>query len=60
MPEHKNADAAILASRRDYFAAAALSGLVVNENVGFNRYKAVSAEAFAFADAMLKEEVKNA
>lgn len=44
-------------SKRDYFAAAALTGLLARSGAaaeGSNVYMSVAAEAFEYADAMLK------
>jgi hypothetical protein len=44
-------------SKRDYFAAAALTGLLAREtgaSEGTDAYASIAAEAFEYADAMLK------
>lgn len=45
-------------SLRDYFAACAMQGLVVGESDAFQARHSVATEAYAIADAMMKERAK--
>jgi hypothetical protein len=45
-------------SLRDYFAAAALSGMYANPDHSYNTHFVGAAEAYAMADAMLKAREK--
>jgi len=43
------------AARRDYFAAAALTGIIANPNSANCGYSVYAKEAIGYADAMIKE-----